>query len=121
MPDGQTKKTTSKNDPAPQVPPRASGGASVPPVAGKAGGANIPATAALVTLTVTETVGPGGFLKMYSGALIAAPATSSINWAGANQNLAVSTQVVVDGALQVKVTGGANATHFVIDVVGYLY
>jgi CHRD domain len=79
------------------------------------------ATAALVTLTVTETVGPGGFLKMYSGALAAAPATSSINWAGANQNLAVSTQVAVDGALQVKVTGGANSTHFVIDVVGYLY
>ena len=79
------------------------------------------ATAALVTLTVTETVGAGGFLKMYSAALTAAPATSSINWAGANQNLAVSTQVAVSEALSVKVTGGANATHFVIDVVGYLY
>lgn len=79
------------------------------------------ATAALVTLTVTETVGAGGFLKMYSAALATAPATSNINWAGANQNLAVSTQVAVNEALQVKVTGGANATHFVIDVVGYLY
>ncbi|MEO8267143.1 MAG: CHRD domain-containing protein [Ilumatobacteraceae bacterium] len=79
------------------------------------------ATAAIVTLTVTETVGPGGFLKLYSAALAAAPATSSINWAGNNQNIAVTTQVAVDAAGQVKVQGGANSTHFVIDVVGYLF
>ncbi len=78
------------------------------------------ATAAIVTLTVTETVGVGGFLKLYNAG-IAEPATSSINWAGANQNIAVSTQVSVDAAGQVKVTGGANPTHFVIDVVGYLF
>ena len=79
------------------------------------------ATGAIVTLTVTETVGPGGFLKLYSAALVDAPATSSINWAGNNQNLAVTTQVAVDAAGQVKVQGGANSTHFVIDVVGYLF
>ncbi len=79
------------------------------------------ATAALVTLTVTETVGPGGFLKLYNAALVDAPATSNINWAGTNQNLAVGTQVAVDSAGRVKVTGGANSTHFVIDVVGYLF
>ena len=78
------------------------------------------ATAAIITLTVTETVGAGGFLKIYNAG-IAEPATSSINWAGANQNIAVSTQVSVDAAGQVKVTGGANPTHFVIDVVGYLF
>ena len=78
------------------------------------------ATAAIITLTVTETVGAGGFLKVYNAG-IAEPATSSINWAGANQNIAVSTQVSVDAAGQVKVTGGANPTHFVIDVVGYLF
>ena len=78
------------------------------------------ATAAIITLTVTETVGVGGFLKIYNAG-IAEPATSSINWAGANQNIAVSTQVSVDAAGQVKVTGGANPTHFVIDVVGYLF
>ncbi|MGZ4700565.1 MAG: CHRD domain-containing protein [Ilumatobacteraceae bacterium] len=78
------------------------------------------ATGAIVTLTVTSTVGPGGFLKLYSAA-ITEPATSSINWAGANQNLAVTTQVAVDSADQVKVTGGANSTHFVIDVIGYLF
>ena len=79
------------------------------------------ATAAIVTLTVTETVGPGGFLKLYSAALATQPATSSINWAGTNQNLAVTTQVAVDATGSVKVTGGANSTHFVIDVIGYLF
>ena len=79
------------------------------------------ATAAIVTLTVTETVGPGGFIKLYSAALTDPPATSSINWAGTNQNLAVTTQVAVDETGSVKVTGGANSTHFVIDVIGYLF
>jgi hypothetical protein len=82
------------------------------------------ATAAIVTLTVTGTNGTassGGFLKMYTAALANPPATSNINWTGANQNLAVSTQVAVDGSRSVKVTGGANATHFVIDVIGYLF
>ncbi|MEP7046531.1 MAG: hypothetical protein ABI949_07635, partial [Ilumatobacteraceae bacterium] len=79
------------------------------------------ATAAIVTLTVTETVGPGGYVKLYSAALTDAPATSSINWAGNNQNLAVTTQVAVDSSGAVKVTGGANSTHLVIDVIGYLF
>jgi hypothetical protein len=79
------------------------------------------ATAAIVTLTVTDTVGPGGFLKLYSANLATAPATSSINWAGTNQNLAVTTQVAVDTSGSVKVTGGANSTNFIIDVIGYLF
>jgi len=79
------------------------------------------ATAAIVTMTVTETVAPGGFVKLYSAALTTPPATSSINWAGANQNLAVSTQVAVDGNGSVKITGGAASTHVVIDVIGYLF
>ena len=82
------------------------------------------ATAAIVTLTVTETAigvgGNGGFLTMYNAG-VAQPATSNINWAGADQNVAVSTQVSVDAAGSVKVAAGANATHFVIDVIGYLY
>ena len=83
------------------------------------------ATAAIVTLTVTETAigvgGNGGFLTMYNAGLATQPATSSINWAGADQNVAVSTQVSVDASGSVKVAAGANATHFVIDVIGYLY
>jgi len=79
------------------------------------------ATAAIVTLTVTETVGPGGFLRLYSAALSSQPATSAVNWAGNNQNLATTTQVAVDTTGSVKVTGGANSTHFVVDVIGYLF
>ena len=77
------------------------------------------ATAAIVTLTVTETVG-GGFLTMYSGATTQ-PATSSINWFASNQTFAVSTQVAVDAAGQVKITAGSSSTQFIIDVTGYLF
>ena len=74
-----------------------------------------------VTLTVTDTVGNGGFLKLYSAALVTPPSTSSINWFGPGQNLAITTQVAVDSAGRVKVTDGANPTNFVIDVIGYLF
>ena len=77
------------------------------------------ATAAIVTLTVTETVA-GGFLTMYSGAATL-PATSSINWFASNQTFAVSTQVAVNAAGQVKVSAGSSSTQFIIDVVGYLF
>jgi periplasmic copper chaperone A len=77
------------------------------------------ASAAIVTLTVTETTGPGGFLQLYA-ADSAVPATSSINWAGNDQNLSVSTLVAVDASGQVKITGGANSTHFIVDVIGYV-
>jgi CHRD domain len=77
------------------------------------------ATAAIVTLTVTETVA-GGFLTMYS-ASTTQPATSSINWFANNQTFAVSTQVAVDTAGQVKITAGSSSTQFIIDVTGYLF
>lgn len=83
------------------------------------------ATAAIVTLTVTETGtgvgGAGGFLTMYNAALTTQPATSSINWSGPNENVAVGTQVAVSASGSVKVAAGANSTHFVIDVTGYLF
>jgi hypothetical protein len=83
------------------------------------------ATAAIVTLTVTETTvgpgGPGGFLSMYNADLTTVPATSSINWSSANQNIAVTAQVSVNAAGQIKVRDGSNATHFVVDVIGYLF
>lgn len=82
------------------------------------------ATGAIVTLTLTDTSianGPGGFLKLYSAVLTTPPTTSSINWTGAGQNLAVTTQVAVDATGQVKVTDGANPTNFVVDVIGYLF
>ena len=78
------------------------------------------ATGAIVTLTVTQTSADGGFLKLYSAAS-AEPPTSSINWASPGQSIAVTTQVAVDPSGQVKVTAGPTSTHFIIDVVGYLY
>jgi CHRD domain len=80
------------------------------------------ATAAIITLTIAETNAPGGFLTIYSAAS-PQPATSSINWKAADQDIAVGTQVAVDATGSVKVTDGVGtaATHFIIDVVGYMY
>ena len=78
------------------------------------------ATGALVTLTITETEAPGGFVKMY-GASTPEPATSSINWQTAGASIAVTAPVVVDAAGSIKVTAGVAGTHVVVDVVGYFY
>ncbi len=80
------------------------------------------ATAAIITLTIADTNLPGGFLTIYSAAS-PQPATSSINWKAAGQDVAVGTQVAVDATGSVKVTDGVGtaATHFIIDVVGYMY
>jgi hypothetical protein len=58
---------------------------------------------------------------MYNADNATVPATSSINWSAANQNIAVTAQVSVNAAGQIKVRDGANATHFVVDVIGYLF
>ncbi len=110
--------TAARRSPQPRRAPSAS------PTASTATGASVVAvppgaTAAIVTLTVTETVA-GGFLTMYSAATTQ-PATSSINWFASNQTFAVSTQVAVDAAGQVKITAGSSSTHFIIDVTGYLF
>lgn len=78
------------------------------------------ATGAIVTLTITETTGPGGFLKIFSAASVEPP-TSSINWSAPGLNAAVTTPVAVDSSGQIKVLAGTNSTHFVIDVIAYLY
>ena len=78
------------------------------------------ATGAIVTLTVTETVG-GGYLKMYSALLSTAPATSVINWKADGQDIATTTTVAVDATSSVKITSGPQSTHVVVDVVGYYF
>lgn len=79
------------------------------------------ATAALITLTVTETEAPAGFLTVY-GASSSLPATSNINWSAAGATIALGTQVALSASGEIKVTAGApSGTHFIIDVVGYLY
>jgi len=76
------------------------------------------ATAAIVTLTITQTEG-AGFVKLYSAALTTEPPTSSINWSSPDQILSVSTPVAVDSQGRVKITGGVAATQVLIDVTGY--
>jgi hypothetical protein len=76
------------------------------------------ATAVAITLTVTATEGAGGFVGArpagtpYGG-------TSSINWFGANQNLATTVISQLGGDRTVTMHGGAASTHFIVDVTGY--
>jgi CHRD domain len=77
------------------------------------------ATAAIVTITATETSG-ASFLKAYSAAS-PEPATSNVNFTVAGATVAVSTQVAVDASGSIKLTAGPAGTHVIVDVVGYLY
>jgi hypothetical protein len=76
------------------------------------------ARAALVTLTITQSV-DSGFLTLYSAAVQGVPATSTINWTESGASVATTTTVLVNGDGQVKVTAGPRGTHFIIDVIGY--
>jgi len=82
--------------------------------------ASVPATAraALITLTVTQTVG-GGFVTAYSNALTTVPATSTVNWTAPNSDVATTTTVAVDGSGKLALLAGQNATHVIVDVIGY--
>jgi hypothetical protein len=77
------------------------------------------ATAAMITLTVSDTAG-SGFLKVYSAAS-PEPATSNLNFSGVGALVAVGTTVAVDANGNIKVTVGPGGTHVIVDVVGYLY
>jgi hypothetical protein len=75
------------------------------------------AIAAALTATVTETEG-AGYIAVFP-ADEAWAGTSSVNWFGPDQNLATAVISKVDATVQVKVRGGVNPTHVVIDVAGY--
>ncbi len=78
------------------------------------------ATGALVNVTITDTTA-SGFATVYSAALTAVPATSTINWVLPGQDIAVQTAVKIDATGSVKVTIGPNGgTDMIIDVIGYL-
>jgi hypothetical protein len=77
------------------------------------------ATAAAVTLTVTETEGSGGYVAVFPGGGTWS-GTSSINWFGPNQNLATAAIVALGPNLDIVLHGGANATNVVVDVTGYV-
>jgi hypothetical protein len=75
------------------------------------------ARGALVTVTVTETVGVG-FVTVYSSALTTAPATSTVNWRITNTDVAATTTVAVSNSM-INVRAGDNVTHVIVDVIGY--
>jgi hypothetical protein len=79
------------------------------------------ARAGVINLTVTETE-VAGFVAVFP-ANVPYPGNSSINWAASNQNIAngVITGLDTTGTTgKVKIRGGVNPTHVVIDVQGYL-
>jgi len=84
-------------------------------------GSGVPAsgvTGVMVSLTITNTSAvPGSFLAIFKNG-IAFPGTSSINWFGANQTLAVTTVTAVDSASKVALFA-SSSTDLIIDVLGY--
>ena len=78
------------------------------------------ATAAIVKLTVTDAVN-AGFLKMFSNALTTPPATATVNWDHTGTIVGETGPVAVDAEGKVKVLAGVSDTHFVIDIVGFIY
>jgi hypothetical protein len=70
-------------------------------------------------LAVTDTDPPGGFVACFK-ADVAWPNNASINWSGAGAILSNGVICQVDAAGAIKIRGGANPTHVVIDRIGYL-
>jgi hypothetical protein len=77
------------------------------------------ARGAVINLTVTETQGGGGFVAVFP-ANIAWPGNSSINWFGANQNVANGVITALDTLGQIKIRGGVAPTQVIIDRIGWL-
>lgn len=86
-----------------------------------ANGSGVPTSGvigAMVSLTVTDTSSlPGSFLAIFKNGLVY-PGTSSINWFGGNQTLAVTTVTAVDAASKVALFS-SSSTDVIIDVLGY--
>jgi CHRD domain len=77
------------------------------------------ATGAIITLTATQTGGPSYLVVFSNDSPL--PPTSNLNWVTAGDTVAVTTQVAVDAHSRIKVGAGPASTHFIVDVVGYLY
>jgi len=76
------------------------------------------AQGAVINLTVTETEG-AGFVAVFP-ADVGWPGNSSINWSDPDQNIANGVLTATDDTGRIRIRGGVNRTHVVIDVVGYL-
>jgi hypothetical protein len=85
------------------------------------GGPVVPAGASgvVLTLTITGTEPDAGYVSAFP-AFSPWPGTSSINWFGADQNLATTVVVGLGGDRQVNLRAGVRKTHVIVDVTGYL-
>jgi hypothetical protein len=78
-----------------------------------------PARGAVLNLTLTETEGPGGFVSLFAANDIY-DGTSTQNWFAPGSNVANNVITALDGAGRIKIRGGDNKTHVVIDLVALL-
>jgi len=76
------------------------------------------ARAAVLNLTVTETEA-AGFVAVFA-ANITWPGNSSVNWSTTGETVANAVIAPVGPDGKIKVLGGVNKTHIVIDTQGYL-
>ncbi len=76
------------------------------------------ATAAMVTMTVTNTqANPAAYGQIYPDALVTPPATSVINWTAANTVIATTTTTgLTNGKVAVTIAPSANV---ILDLIGY--
>jgi hypothetical protein len=73
---------------------------------------------AVFNIVVAETEGTGGFVSAFAADQVW-PGNSTVNWSGFGQivaNLAISQ---MDALGRIKVRGGVNNTHVVIDRIGF--
>ncbi len=75
--------------------------------------------AAVFTLTVTETEGAGGYVAVFQSG-IPWPGNSSINWSAPDQNIANTVVCAVSADSKIVLRGGANRTHVIVDVAGWI-
>jgi hypothetical protein len=77
------------------------------------------ATGLLMNVTLANTVGAKGAVTVYSAA-VAAPSTSSVNWAGAGVSVANAVTSACDASQDIKVKCvSGTSTQFIVDVIGY--
>ncbi len=76
------------------------------------------ASGAMLSMTLAETQGPGGFLGVFQAGT-SWPGTSNLNWFGPGQILAATVVSAVDSSRRITVRSGGVGTQLIIDVVGY--
>ena len=77
------------------------------------------ARSAVLNVTVTQTEGTSGWISV-NAADIVYPGNSSVNWVGAGLDVANGVITAVDSASQIKIRGGGNRCHVIIDRIGWL-